>query len=878
MGFGKSIPAGWDVRFIDDLQSNMSAGEMRFVSLRVSSPANADAGYHGFRLFAGSANGNVSFSTLLVVNITATHNLAFTDATNESNVWLPGISGNLSANITNLGSVDSTYSYSIGATSGDCIIDIPTSQGMEIQVNASENIDIEFSPSGNMHQWDMCGALLEATNIDDSSVVFQHWFNISIGVSTSLEWVDASPSPETLTPGQPLSLQFSIVNTGSEEESLGFTIDGDDDFIFSNAVPTSSVDVGRGNSTTFYVDIDLPTDTNLVGIQNLTIEATSWSSWYSENLSLIVDVNEVPAISLLGPNDNRIVVGVDSATLLNFSAENIGTSNLSLNLQSTGLPSGVTVALDEMSNLSFSVGQAKVLSFSVQTSAITPVGDHSITLSLADSVGFVLVSQALTLQVLPTVSVGVSAGSNWVIVGAGNSTIFSINVANLGDASDTISIDLDTTDLGSDYGVSISSQTLTIDAGQSQQVELSLSLLDTPTSSTSDLVIVIQSGLDAMVSDVMILTIHAQDVAAELTVVGQNTTSASGSQITGSAIIKNSGNAIDSFLLSFSGLNCMPSSYVAQSLNPSESTTSIPFSCEVPDAHLSGSGVISVRVQSQTDSSMIVEEQLSYTVSSTLYGSAVTISSETISYSMSYDSSSTIEVVVSNNVNHIITGTMSVFGDNSGLFHAEWTDFQGNSGSSYTLTPLSSTTFSLTLTSMSNQGGIADITLHAISDVDGNIVTDSSPSIEVEVDAIHTAPDGLALPLGIEMSNQTGLSILSGGWIFALLLVMVMRSSRKKRKVVEAEMDLVDSLLPAAEFGALPPPALGGLPMPAMAGDGLLPPPLGASEIDANETMLLPGRKVICPSCTTKLSVPRGSVPPFRFSCPSCEESIRVSE
>jgi hypothetical protein len=179
---------------------------------------------------------------------------------------------------------------------------------------------------------------------------------------------------------------------------------------------------------------------------------------------------------------------------------------------------------------------------------------------------------------------------------------------------------------------------------------------------------------------------------------------------------------------------------------------------------------------------------------------------------------------------------------------------------------------------MSDQGGIADITLNAISDVDGNIVTDSSPSIEVEVDAIHTAPDGLALPLGIEMSNQTGLSILSGGWIFALLLVMVMRSSRKKRKVVEAEMDLLDSLLPAAELGALPPPALGGLPMPAMAGDGLLPPPLGASEIDANETMLLPGRKVICPSCTTKLSVPRGSVPPFRFSCPSCEESIRVSD
>ncbi|MGB1679568.1 MAG: hypothetical protein ACPHFV_05945 [Poseidonia sp.] len=36
--------------------------------------------------------------------------------------------------------------------------------------------------------------------------------------------------------------------------------------------------------------------------------------------------------------------------------------------------------------------------------------------------------------------------------------------------------------------------------------------------------------------------------------------------------------------------------------------------------------------------------------------------------------------------------------------------------------------------------------------------------------------------------------------------------------------------------------------------------------------------KVNCPSCDARLGVPRGSTPPFRFTCPQCDNKIRVVE
>ena len=49
-------------------------------------------------------------------------------------------------------------------------------------------------------------------------------------------------------------------------------------------------------------------------------------------------------------------------------------------------------------------------------------------------------------------------------------------------------------------------------------------------------------------------------------------------------------------------------------------------------------------------------------------------------------------------------------------------------------------------------------------------------------------------------------------------------------------------------------------------------------ELGYNECRLDGESKVNCPSCDARLGVPRGSTPPFRFTCPQCGSKIRVVE
>ena len=45
-----------------------------------------------------------------------------------------------------------------------------------------------------------------------------------------------------------------------------------------------------------------------------------------------------------------------------------------------------------------------------------------------------------------------------------------------------------------------------------------------------------------------------------------------------------------------------------------------------------------------------------------------------------------------------------------------------------------------------------------------------------------------------------------------------------------------------------------------------------------NECRMDSNRRISCPSCEARLAVPGGNEPPFRFTCPTCDSSIRVVE
>ena len=49
-----------------------------------------------------------------------------------------------------------------------------------------------------------------------------------------------------------------------------------------------------------------------------------------------------------------------------------------------------------------------------------------------------------------------------------------------------------------------------------------------------------------------------------------------------------------------------------------------------------------------------------------------------------------------------------------------------------------------------------------------------------------------------------------------------------------------------------------------------------AHTLGKNECRMDKDHKVTCPACKSKLGIPDGSVPPFKFTCPKCDTKIKV--
>ncbi|HIA40323.1 MAG TPA: hypothetical protein EYN88_05560 [Candidatus Poseidoniales archaeon] len=803
------------------------------------SPGNAAAGYHGFTLFAGSAYGNISFSTTLVVNITAIHDLQFSDLTANA-TWLPGIEGNLSAEITNVGSVTAAHYYSILATDGPCSFNIDDGNGSQLAPNGSEVLTITAIPVTTSHLNETCGVQIQARNVDHPSAIHHQWLNLTISVYWALDI--ATPSGNiSLIPGESTSQQLAVWNLGTEDDTAWF--EATSPVGINVTVPNGWTSISRGQSSLIEISYHVDTDTELVGLQNITIIANSQNSPNTmAQLLLNITVEERDEISVEGPSDNRIVVGIIDTSTTDFTVENIGTSALEIMVSSSGLPAGTALNVST-ENRTITAGEVKILSIEVTTDSTTLSGNYAV--SIVFQGGGSSVSYPLTLQVLPRIAISVTSSANWAVVGAAEPAVVSIEVANLGDLQDTISLQIDDSNLSSAFGVALESQTFTLDGGELATVNMTITKIDF-TNQESPLSIIATSSLDNTVTDKMTITIFPHSASLNLTAITISDTVAVGSSLEGTLYVTNKGNSGDTFLLSSYGLDCNFSAY-SVSLAAGQTDAGVTYSCPITSIILSGPHAFELLATSQADTGKSASVQVTYNVPSTRVDDAVSITLQLDTLAMNYDGGSSITVTVTNLVNDMISGSLSVGGTNVDLVSATWSSQSGLNDSLYSLSPGQSAGFVLKMTSLSEQGGKVDLLITSVSDVDGQIIVDESSILMIDIEGKHMPPDGLILPFGFEVANDTGLNIMAAGWAIALLFLLYLRYGRKQ--VSDYNDDAMDSTDEVE----------------------------GDSFDDPNETMMLDGRKVVCPACSTRCTVPRGSLPPFKFTCPSCEEKIRVT-
>ena len=829
--FSRSIPNGWEVRFVDDLLEVMSPGESRTANLIISTPSNAAPGYHGFKLFAASSLGNFSVNTTIVVNISATHDLSFSHT--NIGVLLPGESSTTELDITSLSTAEGNWTWSSAIVGGDCSSDLSELQSNIMQ---GQNYEIEVSVTAgvNTHVNDECMVRIDGVLDHDSSIAETYEFSVYVGEQWGLAMV--LPSMITLDVETEETFNVAVTNNGTEEDTISLVGIDSEGITFTNPEP---VTLQRGESQ--YIVVGVTIDSSIVGDITLNFSMSSTNSG-SETIteSGIFEVREFAELSISGPLDNRIIItpGEDSSISLNLS--NQGTRDLDLTTTITGLPNGITI-LSGLEGVSLVAGESTDVTLQMSAAISLQPSSNSFTVTF-DAV-YVTESITLDLQITDRNEVSIDAGTDRIIASPVSESNLTLMVTNLGTSTQTFVADINNSQVSDFFSISVDKLTLTLASGESGTITVSAMEVATGAPESGlEMTVSVVSATDSTVADSLQITILPTIANGQITVLSDKDSGKPGETISGNVIITNLGTSKDTMRINTVNLDCGLIDAEIE-LGPSMSSSPVAWSCTIPDDETAGVKVLEFRLTSASRSDMVVTFSESYTVEPSWSGEVISFTFDRTD--LVFDESAdqhTISVTICNEANTFVEGSLELIGKNEpqmdGVFFRA-----GETGinSTYSLASKGCQDFKLMLTPLNLDGFNAKLTIHASSQILGQRVTDVSQELRAEVGGPELAPDGMDLGI-LELNNKNSIILLSSGWVLAAIMLLYIKLFRKPAQIEEEE-EIEEEI------------------------------PLGPNEVRIDEY-----NKVTCTSCEARLGVPEGSEPPFRFTCPQCETRIRVVE
>ncbi len=850
-----NLPTGWAVYWINDVYSNMSPMTSENAVLRIIIPNGTAPGYIGIRLWAASTQGNVSMSTVIVIQVGAQDSIALVDATNHT--WLPDQSADAILEVTNTGNRAVGYDYSTDSSTGPCDV-VVSSVGSTLEVGGMEQASVNVRPWEVAHRNDTCEFDFIATNrLNGETTTYP--IQIRIGVSWGLEIY--SPQLEALKSGEITTVTFTIKNLGTEQDD--YRVEVETPLGIMATAPPGWLTITRGQTDTVNIDFELGEDSNLSGTKQVTIKLIGLNGAEAQ-VDYHLEVEGNSAFELIGPQDSRLIMDADSSAELLIDISNTGTQINNYELQTvSGLPSciilnGTTSDLSQAEQNS-----VRELAINFQANSNCPSGDHVVMVSV-EELGSGIVEQInITIQVTSVGNVDISASSTSPVVGEKNFEMLTLTVTNLG--SDATTFEITVTD-SSGFDISLESSILSLESGE--QKDVNLGIKRTTAVGIIEVTISVVDTSKSSVSDYVVITALSPVQAAELIIQVPNNILSSGDALSGSLLISNQGNLNDNFSISSNGLLCVLESHVEVE---SQQSATIPFSCEVPLSVDAGAYIITFTVTSGNDISKQTSETLQYQVSSNYMSGAdiVDISISQTSLSMNYDGSGTIAVTVSNLLNEEVNGTLSVEGSDTGSFEFTWEGYID--GALYELSPNSQMSFELNIKPKTDAAIVTEFTIVGISQVESGSNSDSSQKLSVAVEGLRKAPDGVDLMFGELDGKQTLIGLFSGWGIIVLAIVLRIRKFKNRGKQTLQEPIPLDNLPPLGDLPPmeeLPPPVLDLPELPAI--DQTTPIESTTAKLESDGT-------VRCNGCNAKLRTPSDKSPPFRFTCPKCSEIVRVS-
>ena len=847
-GLGGGIPSGWNVQWSDDQITNMAAGSSQQATLEVTVPADVTPDYYGFRLFAGSTHGNTSTSTVFVVHVAQDHSLSIAFLDQDSN-FIPGQTTNTTVSVTNTGNAESDFDWSVEALSGVCSFGLPDASNMGLLPDATIEVTIQVDIPATATIADACTFHFQGSTQEGTQTIVtgSESFTINVDELVDFELLASSNTVEA-EPGTPSTYTMRLHNNGSEDRTFNLQVESTDG-LSTTIVSATDIVIVAGESGTW--DIETTAEEGSVGtyLQNFSVSRSGLTS----TSSVSIEVLATSQITLDGPIDGRIVMQPGTTTSTSFALANTGTREVVLVASLSGLPASAQAEISQ-SSLILAVGETTHVHLNITLDTNANPGSHALEFGFGGTGASAM--EEVELQVQDRFDVLLSSTGSQIVAGPSNNATMSIDVTNFGTSSDVFQLSIIDDSEAGWFAYTLSTTSVSLNAGETTTVQLNVREVASG-ATTNGLTVAIHaaSSNDLSKTDHFNITVRPQVAGAEITVNADDDEAQPGSTIRGTVVVKNTGTAFDELLLTTVGMDCGVTTLFE--LEAGASSPAVPWSCTIDDNAQSGLANLDFRVSSTSRTDYVQTYTEIYTVEPTFTdGNVLDITTDATSYAIPYSGGTSVVVTVTNLANTQVDGRLSYNGEGTGMMIEQWVRLSDNqSVNTFELAPFATIEFILTLTSNIEADESANLIVKATYEIDTTTTTGSEESdvFSVDISGPAAPPQGVTLPLGIQLDQNTTLNAMLGGWAFAILLLSIIYLRRNRKENTE-QPPVEDQTEEVVEEETVEETPLG-----------------------FNECRMENG-KVTCPSCDARLGVPRGSEAPFRFSCPKCQTMIRVVE
>ncbi len=420
----------------------LAAGATESVELRVSAPKGtlAQNGYV-ITVRATSEDGITMYDRNVFLNVQQIFDISVSISGQTKKSGDPGDVLDYSILIKNKGNGDDTINLALegdNADWGSIIEDVDLEADESITVNLTVNID-EDATFGD-YTIPINGSSDESSSTYDSSTV-------TVSVSKQYK-VDLIVSSRTGDPGSELVYAIRVQNQGTGIDSFALSIDNYPEGWIVQLESELVEDVPAGDESSVNLTVTIPSgEQNRAFETNITASSKEAANenppkWVNTTVVVTTIVNQEFWIDLSVESSTiNAIIGIPVTTTINI--ENLGTGD-DIVAMSVEAPANWTALEFNTSFLNVEEGSSGLVGLSITVPDGTNKGDYSIDISgvsnCATCANGTKSQDSLTLTIKVELSRGVeiNADVNTIEKVPGSSAVFSVDVKNTGDGSDTI--------------------------------------------------------------------------------------------------------------------------------------------------------------------------------------------------------------------------------------------------------------------------------------------------------------------------------------------------------------------------------------------------------------------------------------------------------